>query len=53
MDYVKGTICKAGGVKNINELTEGDLTRLYAEFCRKQKAQEVINKELETYYHNN
>ena len=51
--YVIGTICKAGGVSNINDLTKTDLQRLYAEFCRKQKTQETINKELEVTFSNN
>jgi hypothetical protein len=53
MDYVKGTICKAGGVSNINDLTYVDLQRLYAEFCRKQKAMQTINKESEVTFSNN
>ena len=53
MDYVIGTICKAGGVSNINDLTESDLCRLYAEFCRKQKAQIEMNKDLTTRFSNN
>ena len=53
MDYVKGTICQAGGVRNINDLTAKDLTRLYAEFCRKQKAVTEINVELKVTFSNN
>jgi len=49
----KGTICKAGGVSNINDLTAKDLQRLYAEFCRKQKTQEIMNKEIEVTFSNN
>jgi hypothetical protein len=45
MEYVIGIACRAGGVCRLNELSEKDLTRLYAEFCRKQKAQELINDE--------
>jgi hypothetical protein len=48
MEYVIGTICKAGGVRPINDLTETDLQRLYAEFCRKQKVQIEMNKDLKT-----
>ena len=53
MDYVKGTICQAGGVSNINDLTAKDLSRLYAEFCRKQKIVQEINKEKEVTFSNN
>jgi hypothetical protein len=53
MEYVKGTICKAGSVESINDLTETDLQRLYAEFCRKQKASQEMNNELEVTFSNN
>jgi len=53
MKYVIGTICRAGGVERINDLTEADLQRLYAEFCRKQKAQTVINQEQIITFSNN
>lgn len=46
MEYVLGTICRAGGVRYINDLTMADLQRLYAEFCRKQTAQVGMNEEL-------
>lgn len=42
MEYVLATICRAGKVSHINELTAGQLTRLYAEFIRKQQVQEVV-----------
>ncbi|MDR1879062.1 MAG: hypothetical protein LBQ64_05805 [Bacteroidales bacterium] len=53
MKYVLGIIRKAGGVGNINDLTEVDLQRLYAEFCRKQEAQLSMNKEAELRFSNN
>lgn len=53
MDYVLGTICKAGNVNYINELTETDLHRLYAEFCRKQTALQTMNKESRLVFSNN
>jgi hypothetical protein len=53
MEYVIGTICKAGGVSRINDLTETDLQRLYAEFCRKQKAVQEMNMDLKTRFSNN
>ena len=53
MKYVIGTICRAGGVERINDLTETDLQRLYAEFCRKQKAQITINQKQTTTFSNN
>ena len=53
MDYVKATICRAGGVSSINDLTIKDLTRLYAEFCRKQKAATEINEIAKVTFSNN
>jgi hypothetical protein len=53
MDYVLGTICKAGGVRCINDLTETDLQRLYAEFCRKQKVLQELNGESKYVFSNN
>jgi len=37
MDYVKGVACRAAGVYNFNQISIDALTRLYAEFCRKQE----------------
>ncbi|MCL2291200.1 MAG: hypothetical protein FWC34_10970 [Bacteroidetes bacterium] len=42
MDYVKGVACRAAGVRNFNEISTEALTRLYAEFCRKQQAIEAM-----------
>ncbi len=53
LDYVLGVICKAGGVDYINDLTEVDLQRLYAEFCKKQKAQIEMNQEQILTFSNN
>jgi len=53
MKYVIGTICKAGNVASINDLTKIDLQRLYAEFCRKQKAAQEMNKESSVTFSNN
>jgi len=44
MDYVKGVACKAACVDNFNDISNTALTRLYAEFCRKQKAVAEIEK---------
>lgn len=38
MDYVKRIAARAGGKDSFNDLTEGDLTRIYNEFCKKQTA---------------
>ena len=38
MDYVKRIAARAGGKDSFNDLTEGDLSRIYNEFCRKQAA---------------
>ena len=53
MKYVIGTICKAGSVSNINDLTMSQLCSLYAEFCRKQKAVQEMNKESSVTFSNN
>lgn len=45
MKYVKATACRAGGVDNFNDLTKAALTRLYAEFIRKQHAMIEITRE--------
>ena len=38
VDYAKSIATRAAGRDSFNELTEGDLTRVYNEFCRKQTA---------------
>jgi hypothetical protein len=53
MKYVIQTACRAGGVARLNDLTEADLQRLYAEFCRKQTAQITINKNNKYNFPNN
>lgn len=48
MEYVKAIACRAAKRDRFNNLTVGELTRVYAEFCRKQEAQtEMRNVELE------
>jgi len=42
MQYVKAVACRAAGVDNFNDISSAALTRLYAEFCRKQKAVEAM-----------
>lgn len=42
VEYVKGIACRAAGRMQFNTITAGELTRIYAEFCRKQEAQSVI-----------
>jgi len=37
MEYVKAIACRAAKRDRFNELSLGDLTRVYAEFCRKQE----------------
>jgi hypothetical protein len=37
MDYVKGIACRAAGVNIFNEISPAALTRIYHEFCKKQK----------------
>lgn len=45
MEYVKGVACRAAGVDDFNKISEASLTRLYAEFCRKQRAREVMKND--------
>lgn len=45
MDYVKGVACRAAKVDNFNDIPSSQLTTLYAEFCRKQRAREVMKTE--------
>ncbi len=42
MEYVKATACRAAGVDNFNKISASSLTRIYAEFCRKQRVQETM-----------
>jgi hypothetical protein len=37
MEYVKGIACKAAGTKQFNEISPATLTRIYHEFCKRQK----------------
>ena len=37
MEYVKAVACRAAGKDRFNDISLGELTRVYAEFCRKQK----------------
>ena len=41
MEYVKSIACKAGGKDDFNKLSPAELSRIYAEFCKKQKAAQV------------
>lgn len=45
MDYVKATACRAAGTDSFNKISPDALTRLYAEFCRKQKAAQEMSKD--------
>lgn len=38
VDYAKSIAKRAAGRDSFNEITEGELTRIYNEFCRKQTA---------------
>lgn len=48
MDYVKAIACRAAKADNFNRISPDALTRVYAEFCRKQEAcsakAEVLNE---------
>lgn len=37
MEYVQGVACRAARKDRFNDISLGELTRIYAEFCRKQK----------------
>ena len=37
MEYVKGVACRAAGKTSFNEISPAELSRIYAEFCKKQK----------------
>ncbi|MDD4395336.1 MAG: hypothetical protein PHQ33_05570 [Bacteroidales bacterium] len=52
MDYVKGVACRAAGVERFNAISPDALTRLYHEFCRKQKTQETIQEDYFIIYPN-
>jgi hypothetical protein len=45
MQYVKATACRAAGVEYFNDISPTALARLYAEFCRKQKAVSVMQED--------
>ena len=38
VDYAKSIATRAAGSDSFNEISEGELTRIYNEFCRKQTA---------------
>jgi len=54
INYVKATACRAAGmdVKDFNKISETTLTRLYAEFCRKQVVQNEIRREYHQFFNN-
>ena len=42
MEYVKGVACRAAGKTCFNEISPAELSRIYAEFCKKQKTVEAM-----------
>lgn len=42
MEYVKAVACRAAGKDRFNDISLGELTRIYAEFCHKQKSQSAM-----------
>lgn len=42
MEYVKGVACRAAGKTSFNEISPAELSRIYAEFCKKQKTVEAM-----------
>lgn len=47
IDYVKGVACRAAGVISFNKITNAALTRIYNEFCKKQKVLSVKNDSIQ------
>lgn len=45
MEYVKGVACRAAGKTSFNEISPAELSRIYAEFCKKQKTVEAMAQE--------
>lgn len=45
IDYVKGVACRASKVDTFNDISSSQLSTLYAEFCRKQRAREVMQSD--------
>lgn len=41
MEYVKAIACRAAGKDDFNKLSPAELGRIYAEFCKKEKAAQV------------
>lgn len=37
IEYVKAVACRAAGKDSFNDISRGELTRIYAEFCHKQE----------------
>ena len=37
IEYVKGVACRAAGKTSFNEISPAELSRIYAEFCKKQR----------------
>jgi len=52
MDYVKGIACKAAGVTYFNEISPESLTRIYHEFCKKQRVVTAKQKFFEPFCEN-
>lgn len=45
MEYVKGVACRAAGKTSFNEISPAELSRIYAEFCKKQRTVEAMVQE--------
>lgn len=45
MEYVKGVACRAAGKTSFNEISPAELSRIYAEFCKKQRTVEAMAQE--------
>ena len=49
MDYVKAIACRAAGVNRFNEISPVALSRIYHEFCKKQKTVAVKKESYEPF----
>lgn len=42
VDYVKAVACRAAGTDSFNQISSASLSRIYAEFCNKQRTIEAM-----------
>jgi hypothetical protein len=49
MEYVKGIACRAAGVERFNDISPEALTRIYHEFCKRQRTIATKNEMYEPF----